>query len=204
MPPEPGSKAAEWSAKFQDILADNMKIRQGLHDDDAIPYVEWGRQVAEVLAMRLAETAPDLDEEQATEKGFSVSRLLVRLNWLVTYRNKKDAAWLVRTFGQVNNFSREMWGDAAPTVDEAGIAAWIADHANHTDGELIRDLMGRYAPPGIAEPAAESGDAAPIPLEPLPAASAESAPPPDAVFGAVDEAADPPNEPGGMNDEEIE
>jgi hypothetical protein len=201
MPPE--NAGDRWSKHIQDVLATNEKVREGLTDDEALPLMDWGIQYAGVLAARLAAPdSPEPDEEQVNNVAYSLTRLMTRLNWLVTYRDKKDAAWLTQTFQMVNKLSRELLSDDAPVFSEAEIAAWIADHHNHTNGELIQNLMARLIPSATASPESES------PGEPAP----EPPPSPlsDWVFGArlpgrretdvTDTKSDPSEQSGDKND----
>lgn len=155
---------------IEDAILSSEKVRDGLRDDEAIPFVEWGLTRARHLAARLAGTtgAPP-DEEQVADKGYTLSRLMTRLNWLVTYRFKKDAAWLTRTFQMINQLSRELYGDDAPVFSDQEIAAWLAGHASQSNAELLSGLMARLTPerpPDAAPPTAPTPPATPAP--PLP------------------------------------
>jgi hypothetical protein len=164
--------AGEYARQIQDTLATNSGVRDGLKDDEAIPLIDWGVACAEHVAGRLASpNTPAPSEEQVSEAAFSLTRWLTRLNWLVTYRNKKDAAWLTKTFMMVNKLSQDLFGEDATTLSEDEIAAWIEGHAGKSDGELLQGLMARLSPAGIgsagaaetpgdaevAAPAADSG-----------------------------------------------
>lgn len=171
--------AAQWAKRMQDVLADSSKIRDGLPDAIAIPFVEWGADVAEHLAARFAASeTPDPGEEQVRQTGYNLARLMTRINWLVTYRAKKDDAWLARTFAMVNKLSQDVYGQVygedAPTLSDDEIAAWLADHAGHTDDALIRDLMARFTPSVLA--ATETAG---------PPSGAESSPAPEPLSNAV-------------------
>jgi hypothetical protein len=183
MPPE--NAVDRWSKHIQDVLATNEKVREGLTDDEALPLMDWGIQYAGVLAARLTVLdRPEPDEEQVNNVAYSLTRLMTRLNWLVTYRDKKDAAWLTQTFQMVNKLSQELLSDDAPVFSEEEIAAWIAGHHNHTNGELIQNFMARLIPSAMVAPESEP------PVEPTPEPPA--APPPESppsplsnwVFGA--------------------
>lgn len=160
-----------WARRIQDAIATNSKIRDGLHDPEAIRLVEWGNAYAARLSDRLAAPdAPSPDDEQVDNAAYSLARLLTRVNWLVSYRHKKDAAWLTRTFQMVNSLNRELLGDDAPVVSDEEIAAWIAEHSAADDASLIRDLIARLSPPpGAAGPVA--GPEAPPPAPPEPPAA---------------------------------
>ncbi|MBN1563596.1 MAG: hypothetical protein JXA10_07150 [Anaerolineae bacterium] len=154
----------QWARQMQDVLADNAKIRENLTDDIAIPFIEWGREIAAQVATRLdTPDTPAPDEEQVYEAGYNLGRLMTRINWLVTYRTKKDAAWLTRTFAMVNKLSQDVYGADAPTLSDDEIAAWLADQPNHTEDEQLRDLMARYTPAALqaASAANETSPAAP-------------------------------------------
>jgi hypothetical protein len=175
MPPE------QWAKQIQDAIASSTKVREGLSDDDALPLMDWGIAYANALAARLsAPDAPEPTGEQVGNTAYSLTRLMTRITWLVTYRTKKDARWLTQTFQMVNKLSQELLGSDAPVFSDEEIAAWIADHPNHTDGDLIRNLMARLSPPTAAVP----------PPEP-PALGLLS----DSVFGSLPAAPDRPEQP---------
>lgn len=145
---------------MQDTIVSTEKVRDGLRDDEAIPFVEWGLARARQLAARLAEVDQlATDEEQIADQGYGLARLMTRLNWLVTYRFKKDAAWLTRTFQMVNQLSRELYGEQAPTFSDEEIAAWLAGHSARSNADLLRDLVARLTPP--APPDSAPGEPAP-------------------------------------------
>jgi hypothetical protein len=178
MPPE------EVSKKIQDALATNEKVREGLSTDDALPLMDWGNSYADVLAATLtAPEAPEPDEEQVNNTAYSLVRLMMRMTWLVTYRDQKDETWLTQTFQMVNKLSQDLLGEKAPVFSDEEIAAWIAGHSTRTNNELIRDFMARLAPSAMAAPEPPAGS----PAEPL--APSEPAPPvsplSDWVFGAA-------------------
>jgi len=167
---------------MQDTIVSSEKVRDGLRDEEAVPFVEWGLARARQLAARLA-TAGQLaaDEEQIADQGYALTRLMTRVNWLVTYRHKKDAAWLTRTFQMVNQLSREVYGEEAPTFSDEEIAAWLAGQGARSNAELIGELVARLTPPSAPAPAGPTpppGSASPAP--PLagrpPAASLPPAP----------------------------
>ncbi len=159
-----------WVKRMHDAIADTSGIREGLTDDEALSLVEWGAQQAHKVAARLADPAtPEPGEGQVDESAFALVRLMTRLNWVVTYRHKKDAAWLTRTFKMINKLSQDLYGADAPTLSDEAIAAWIAGHADRTNGELLSDLIARLTP-GDAEPSAadpSSGGEVPVDGEPI-------------------------------------
>ena len=157
MPAESG-EPNPWTKQISDTLADADAVREGLHDDEALPLVDWGTAQAQALGARMAAPeTPSPTPEQAAETGYALVRLMTRITWVVTYRHKKDAAWLTRTFHKINDLSRELHGPDAPTLSEDEIAAWIADHAAHTNGELVQSLIARLTPGASSAPDA-SGD----------------------------------------------
>jgi hypothetical protein len=180
---------------MQDGIVSSEKVRDGLRDDEAVPFVEWGLRRAKQLATRLA-AADQLttDDEQIADQGYALTRMMTRVNWLVTYRHKKDAAWLTRTFQMINQLSRELYGDEAPIFSDEEIAAWLAGHSARSNAELIGDLVARLTP---------SSDSAPSEPTPAPFDSESSAPapPPSAPalpghFPAAPQEPDPPLPPG--------
>jgi hypothetical protein len=182
--------AERWSRQIQDALADSAKVREGLRDEEALPFIDWGVAMAEYLGRRLvAPGAPEPTEEQVGNVAYALTRLMTRMNWLVTYRDKKDSAWLTKTFQMVNMLSQELHGDDAPTFTDEEIAAWIADHPNHTNGELLRGLVARLTPSALGA-APEPSEAPPVPPAPLS----------DSVFGPATHETDMPSQAGDTND----
>ncbi|HML23598.1 MAG TPA: hypothetical protein PKD09_18215 [Aggregatilinea sp.] len=148
MPTEAGD-SNPWVQQITDVIAESEKVREGLHDDEAMPLIDWGTAQAKTLGARLA--APDTpppSAEQAAETGYALARLMTRINWVVTYRAKKDADWLTRTFHKINDLSRELHGPYAPTFSDDEIAAWIAAQPSQSNGELLQGLMTRLTPGG--------------------------------------------------------
>jgi hypothetical protein len=190
MPPEVIAK------KIQDALASSEKVREGLADAEALPFMDWGIAYAEVLGARLAAPGkPELNEEQIGEVAYGLTRLMTRLTWLVTYRDKKDADWLTQTFQMVNKLSGELLGEGAPVFSDAEIAAWLAEHSQRTNGELLQAFMVRFAPPEMAsaapEPGSEPGpepgpepEVSEVPVDTSPSESAAIPPLSNFVFGA--------------------
>ena len=182
--------AERWSRQIQDALADSAKVREGLRDEEALPFIDWGVAMADYLGRRLAAPgAPEPAEEQVSDMAYALTRLMARMNWLVTYRDKKDSAWLTKTFQMVNMLSRELHGDGAPVFSDEEIAAWIADQPNHTNGELLQGLVARLTPSalGAAPQSSEAPPAHPAPLS-------------DSVFGAASPETDMPSQAGDTND----
>lgn len=146
MPAEPG-EPNPWTKRITDVIAESEKVREGLHDDEALPLVDWGAAQAQALGARLAAPeTPSPGPEQAAETGYALVRLMTRITWVVTYRHKKDAAWLTRTFHKINDLSRELHGPDAPALSDEEIAAWIVEHPTHTNGELVQGLIARLTP----------------------------------------------------------
>lgn len=167
MSPLPPEDTERVTRLIEDAVVSSEKVRDGLRDDEAIPFVEWGLARARHLAARLAGTAgAPPDEEQVADKGYALTRLMTRLNWLVTYRFKKDAEWLTRTFQMINQLSRELYGDDAPVFSDEEIAAWLAGHASQSNAELLAGLMARLTPerpPDATPPPTSVPPAAPVP-----------------------------------------
>ncbi len=190
MTPFQADQLDRWTKQIQDALAGNSGLREGLTDDEALPLVNWGAEQARTVAQRLAqagEVAPD--SEQIDNSAYTLGRLMARINWVVTYRNKKDAAWLTRTFAKINQLSREVFGPDAPVLSDDEIAAWIADHPNHSNAELLHELIARLTPKGAASP--EAPPAAP----PSPPAEPPDLAPPPAPPDTPDPAPPAPDTP---------
>lgn len=173
---------------IEDTLISSEKVRDGLRDDEAIPFVEWGLARARQLAARLTAAATtSLDEEQVADKGYALARLMTRINWLVTYRHRKDAAWLTRTFQMINQLSRELYGEDAPTFSDEEISAWLASHEMRTNAELIADLMARLTPDRPPDTAPPATPAPPLPGRPSPTPAPEPPPFPGDEYGSPEQ-----------------
>jgi hypothetical protein len=146
--------------KILETIADSSPIREGLHDDEALPLIDWGTQCASHLGQRLA--APGTPApEQVDNTAYNLTRLMTRINWLATYRTKKDAGWLTRTFQMINQLARELFGDDAPVMSDPEVAAWLTDNARLTNGEVVQALIARFSPAGMAAPPPEAATPAP-------------------------------------------
>lgn len=172
-------RVQQWTRQIQDAIAGDSALREGLSDDDALPLVNWGADQAETVAQRLAAAAPAPDAEQVANTAYTLGRLMTRINWVVTYRAKKDAAWLARTFAKINALSREVFGPDAPTLSDEEIATWIADQPGRTNGELVRGLLARLTPAESAGARGAGADApAPAPPQiPMPPRQDDPSPP---------------------------
>lgn len=169
MPPATDETTGRWTKQIQAAIVETGAVREGLHDEDAIPFIDWGSaRAAEIGARLVSPGTPEPNEEQVADRAYALTRLMTRMTWVVTYRQKKDANWLTRTFEKINELSREVYGPNAPTLSDQAITEWIAGHAAHTDGELLRDLMARLTPsaavptlPGRPGPSTETPGASP-------------------------------------------
>jgi len=174
-----------WTKQIQDAIAENSALREGLQDDEALPLIDWGAQQAEQLGARMsAPDAPEPDEEQVANTAYSLVRLMTRVTWLAVYRHKKDATWLTRTFQTINQLSRELYGPQAPVFSDEAIAAWIAGHAQHSNGDLVRGLTAYLSPP---QPGGEGERPTPAPAQPASLPEWKAGPP-----------AEPPTPPGSV------
>lgn len=136
-----------WVKIIEDTIADSSKVREGLHDDEAIPLIDWGAEQAGQIAARMAvPDTPEPDQETVEETAYALVRLMTRITWVATYRHKKDAAWLTRTFNTINKLSEQLYGPDAPVLSEDEIATWIAEHENYSNGELVQKLIARLTP----------------------------------------------------------
>ena len=143
--------------RIQDVIATSSKVRDGLHDDEALPLVEWGARYAEQISTRLADpAATPPDDEQVSNTAFTLTRLMTRINWVVTYRHKKDAAWLARTFQMINKLSQDLYGEDAPVIAEDEITTWIAEHPGRSNADLVQDLITRLTPAAMLAPSEEN------------------------------------------------
>jgi len=139
--------AQRWAKLLQDAIATDSAIREGLHDDDALPFIEWGRAQAERVAARWAAQGLSPDEEQLDEAAGALIDLMTDINWAVRYRRKKGTAWLVNRLRSINALSRELFGEGAPTLNEETMAAWVTDNIQNVDGQVLRGLLAQLTPP---------------------------------------------------------
>ena len=180
--------------QIQDALVSSDGVRDGLHDEEAIPLMEWGATCAQHVGTRLAlPDTPAPDADQVGAAAYALTRLLTRVNWVVTFRNKKDAAWLTRTFATINQLSRELYGETAPVLSDDDIAQWIADHPNHTNADLIHDLIARLTPPSPAAPLPGRDETSPLPVTTPPPDNSPADAPTGTLSGAVFGPASSPN-----------
>jgi hypothetical protein len=164
---------------FLEALADTAKIREGLQDEEAQPLIEWGTRYAQWLAARLdSPGAAPPDTEQVKTTAHTLVRLMTRLTWLVTYRHKKDAAWLTQTFQMVNKLNQDLLGTDAPVFTDEEITAWLTGHNTQTNGALLQNLVARLTPPALAPVTPESAPEKPAPSQPT-----SLKPLSDALFG---------------------
>jgi hypothetical protein len=174
MSPLQADDSVRWTKKIQDAIADNSALRDGLTDDEAMPLIDWGAARAEQIGARMA--APDTpapDEEQVSSTAYALTRLMTRITWVVTYRHKKDAAWLTRTFNKINDLSNKLHGPDVPALSEDEIAAWIAEHKQYSNGELVNKLIARLTPPTTPDTPGAPPD---IPPDTLPGVSPDISP----------------------------
>lgn len=136
------------TALIRDMLSDNEAIRDELNNEDSVIFMDWGRAQAALVAARLPE---DSDDEAVYEAGGVLSRLMSTIKRVIIRRGEKDAEWITRKFERLNDLSRELWGEAAPTLDEDAIATWIAGHEAQSNSDLLHGLMAQYALPVPAD-----------------------------------------------------
>ncbi|NLE50439.1 MAG: hypothetical protein GX613_03455 [Chloroflexi bacterium] len=193
---------AQWTKQIQDALAGHSGMREGLTDDEALPLVNWGAEQAGTVAQHLAEgDAPPPDNEQIANVAYTLGRFLTRLTWVVTYRAKKDGAWLTRTFAKINALSQELFGPDAPTLSDEEIAAWIAEQPNRSNGELLNDLIARFTPGGASAPVGDApADESPTPDAPADKPPAND-PPADEQGASHEPPGETPAEPASSPDE---
>ena len=142
LPPQ----AQRWAKSLQDAIATDSAIREGLQDDDAVPFIAWGRAQAERIAARWVAAGITPDEEQLDEAAGALMDLMTNINWAVRYRHKKGTAWVVNILRSLNALSRDLLGENAPTLGEETIAAWVAERVQQPDSQVLRELMAQLTP----------------------------------------------------------
>lgn len=162
MPLTPPEDTSRWTADIEDMIASDSGIREGLHDEDAIPLMEWGRAQAKRVAARLESDMPDADEEAAGNEAGVLIRLMTTISRAAVHRHAQGDEWLAKVFSRLNKTSQRVYGENAPVMSDEEIATWIAGHAARSDGDVLRDLMARFSPPEAGTPAST----APEPVEP--------------------------------------
>ena len=139
--------AQRWAKLLQDAIATDSAIREGLQDEDAVPFIEWGRAQAERVAARWAAQGATPDEEQLDEAAGALVDMMTNINWAVRYRGKKGTAWTVNILRSLNALSRELFGEGAPTLGEETLAAWVTDNTSRADSQVLRELLAQLTPP---------------------------------------------------------
>ena len=166
MPIASPENTPRWTAQIQDMVASDSGIREGLHDQDAIPLIDWGRAQAERIAARLGAEAPDVGEETIGDEAGALIRLMTTISRAVVHRHNQGDDWLAKVFKRLNKTSQRVYGEDAPVMSDEEVAAWIAGHGARSDGEVLRDLMARFSPPET-DAASTEPDQPPAPAAPL-------------------------------------
>jgi broad specificity phosphatase PhoE len=147
MTPMKAADTPRWLRNMRDVLAQDMDARKGLTDDEALPLMDWGYEQARVAGERLAPLDDmDPDEEQVHATADALLDVMKRVNWLVLYRDKKDAGWVGRVFRKLNELGHTLYGPEAHTFTEEEIAAWYAEQPQRDNQAVIQDLLARLTP----------------------------------------------------------
>ncbi len=183
------------------MIASDSGIREGLHDEDAIPLMDWGRAQAKRVAARLESTMPDADAEAAGDEAGALIRLMTTISRAAVHRHAQGDEWLAKVFSRLNKTSQRVYGEDAPVMSDEEIAAWIAGHAARSDGDVLRDLMARFSPPEAGTPASTT----PEPAEPESPPQEQVQPPAsplsavlDSLLGAKPDSASEPDPPDSL------
>jgi hypothetical protein len=130
----------DYTALLQDAILDNSKIRDGLTDTEAQPLIDWGLQQAELV------TDDTTDEARYEELYGALPRLLMRMNWFVTYTPKKGADFGVKTMNQINNYAQTIYGKAKFNEDAINDLIAMVDGGADVPS-VLEKLMRQIQPP---------------------------------------------------------
>ncbi len=135
-----------WSDKLRDAILSNSAIRDGLQDDAAQPLIDWGLELAEAVGEKMSQLPPEqTDAAYDTYQG-ALSKLLTRLNWLITFSQKKGEDWTRKTLAQINELSQTLFGEQAPLLSEDEMLHMLLAEAESDNKSRIAHLMKRVSP----------------------------------------------------------
>jgi hypothetical protein len=144
----------EWGKRLQDAILENAAIRDGLHDDEAQPLIDWGLALAVQVTNGL-EKLPKAEAEIRYEELYgALPKLLTRITWFTLHRVNKGPEWANRTLEQLNELSRTLHGENAPQIP----ALLMSAYANSADGmatpAMVNTLMQHLTlvPPSVSLP----------------------------------------------------
>jgi hypothetical protein len=136
-----------WGQSLQDAILDNSALRDGLTDDEAQPLIDWGLDLAATLTQGL-DRLPDVEAEARYEQLYAhLPKLMTRFTWLALHRAAKGQDWATRTLEQMNDYSRELYGPAAPQLNALALGRYASGADALERGALILALMADFSPP---------------------------------------------------------
>ena len=136
----------EWGKRLQDAILDNSKIRDGLHDDEAQPLIDWGLDIAKQVTLPLADMPTDEAEIRYEELYGALPRLMTRLTWVAVYREKKGDDWTIKTIHQLNEMNQILHGTDAPQISEGAMKGYANQLDGLSKGDLVKALMETLTP----------------------------------------------------------
>lgn len=136
-----------WSTKLRDAIVSNSAIRDGLKDDEAQPLIDWGLSLADSIGAKM-ENVPESEIEEVYDKyQAALSKLLTRINWLITFSQKKGPAWTQKTIDQLNELTHTLFGEQAPQLPVEDIMNYVLSDSDAADRRArVQQLMQRVAP----------------------------------------------------------
>lgn len=149
----------------ESILGD-ASLRDELTDDEAQPLIDWGlAQVAQI-----ARRASLMASTEAVEAALDdVRRLMKRVNRVVRHRALGDAEAVRSDLERMGALSARLFGDAVPRAALSQVDAFMAEQGNLSNAQVIKRLLGMFAPPlSLASQAAgpEAQPSSPAPQAP--------------------------------------
>ncbi len=127
----------------ESILGD-ASLRDELTDDEAQPLIDWGlAQVAQI-----ARRASLMASTEAVEAALDdVRRLMKRVNRVVRHRALGDAEAVRSDLERLGALSARLFGDAVPRAALSQVDTFMAEQGNLSNGQVVKRLLGMFAPP---------------------------------------------------------
>lgn len=137
----------KWSTKLRDAILSNSAIRDGLHDDEAQPLIDWGMALSDMIGTKLSQMPESEVEVVYDTYQTALSKLMTRLNWLTIFSKKKGEDWTRKTIGQINELTQTLFGEQAPQLSPDEILQALLVDTETENKVRIAQLMRKVTPP---------------------------------------------------------
>lgn len=130
--------------KAAELILGDASLRDELTDDEAQPLIDWGlAQVAQI-----ARRASLMASAEAVEAALDdVRRLMKRVNRVVRHRALGDAEAVRSDLERLSELSARLFGDAVPRAALSQVDTFMAEQGNLSNGQVVKRLLGMFAPP---------------------------------------------------------